>query len=55
MKHLLLKILNLFLKVFKIKLIKVSDQFDNSYRLVLALKENKIDHVLDIGAKRSVC
>ena len=29
MKHLLLKILNLFLKVFKIKLIKVSDQFDN--------------------------
>jgi len=50
MKHLLLKIFNLFLKVFKIKLIKVSDQFDNSYRLVLALKENKIEHVLDIGA-----
>ncbi len=50
MKHLILKILNLFLKVFKIKLIKVSDQFDNSYRLVLALKENKIEHVLDIGA-----
>ena len=50
MKRFFIKIINSFLKIFKIKLIKISNQFDNSYRLVLALKENKIDHIFDIGA-----
>ena len=50
MKHFILKIINFLLKIFKIKLIKISNQFNNSYRLVLALKKNKIDHILDIGA-----
>ena len=44
------KIINSILKIFKIKLIKISNQFDNSYRLVLAFKENKIDHIFDVGA-----
>ena len=49
MKHFILNN-NFLLKIFKIKLIKISNQFNNSYRLVLALKKNKIDHILDIGA-----
>ena len=46
----LLKIINSILKIFKIKLIKISNQFDNSYRLVLGLKKHQIDHIFDIGA-----
>ena len=43
-------IINRFLKIFNLKLVKIVDQFDNSYRLNLAFKENKIDYVLDVGA-----
>ena len=48
--NLIKKFINIFLKIFNLKLIKIVDQFDNSFRLALALKENKIDYVLDIGA-----
>ena len=44
------KFINYFLKIFNLKLIKVVDQFSNSYRLVLALKEKNIDCVFDVGA-----
>jgi FkbM family methyltransferase len=44
------KIINSFLKIFNLKLIKIVDQFSNSYRLSLAFKEKKIDYVFDIGA-----
>ena len=44
------KFINYFLKIFNLKLIKVVDQFSNSYRLVLALKEKNIDYVFDVGA-----
>lgn len=44
------KFLNLFLKIFDLKLIKIVDQFSNSYRLVLSLKENKINYIFDVGA-----
>ena len=44
------KILNKFLKFFGIKLIKIVDQFNNSYRLSLAFKEKKIDYIIDVGA-----
>ena len=37
MKKLILKIINLILKIFNIKLIKIVDQFDGTYRLTLAL------------------
>lgn len=50
MKKLILKIINLILKIFNIKLIKIVDQFDGTYRLTLALKENNIDYLFDIGA-----
>ena len=44
------KFINYFLRIFNLKLIKVVDQFSNSYRLVLALKEKNIDCVFDVGA-----
>jgi len=50
MKKLILKIINLILKIFNIKLIKIVDQFDGTYRLTLALNENNIDYLFDIGA-----
>lgn len=50
MKNFFLKIINSILKLFKIKLIKINDQFDNSFRLVLAFMENKINHIIDVGA-----
>ena len=43
-------LINIILKVFNLKLIKIVDQFSNSYRLVLSLKEKKIDCNLDVGA-----
>lgn len=43
-------LINLFLKKLNFKLIRVVDQFSNSYRLVLSFKEKKIDYVLDVGA-----
>lgn len=46
------KIFNKFLSFFNIKLIKVVDQFNNSYRLTLALKEKNIDCILDVGANK---
>ena len=45
-------LVNYFLKIFNLKLIKIVDQFNNSYRLVLALKEKKIDYVFDVGANQ---
>ena len=50
MKKNILKLINLILKIFNVKLIKIVDQFSNSYRLNLALKENNIEYVFDIGA-----
>lgn len=43
-------LINYFLKIFNFKLIKIVDQFNNSYRLVLAFKEKKIDYIFDVGA-----
>ena len=43
-------LINIILKVFNLKLIKIVDQFSNSYRLVLSLKEKKIDCIFDVGA-----
>jgi FkbM family methyltransferase len=48
--QLIKKIINIFLKIFNLKLIKIIDQFNNSYRLTLAFKEKKIDCIFDIGA-----
>ena len=45
-------LVNYFLKIFNLKLIKIVDQFNNSYRLVLALREKKIDYVFDVGANQ---
>ena len=42
--------INIILKLFNFKLIKIVDQFSNSYRLVLSLKEKKIDFIFDVGA-----
>lgn len=39
-----------FLKIFDLKLIKIVDQFNNSYRLTLAFKEQKINYIFDVGA-----
>ena len=44
------KIVNYFLKIFNYKLIKIVNQFDNSYRLVLAFNEKNINYIFDIGA-----
>ena len=43
-------LINLFLKKLNFKLIRVVDQFSNSYRLVLSFKEKEIDYILDVGA-----
>ena len=43
-------IINFFFKIFNYKLIKIVDQFSNSYRLVLSFKEKKIDYIFDVGA-----
>tara|TARA_B100000795_G_C22777996_1_gene430928 strand:+ start:998 stop:1729 length:732 start_codon:yes stop_codon:yes gene_type:complete len=50
MKKIILHFANSILKVFNIKLIKIVDQFNNSYRLTLGLKDNNIDYLFDIGA-----
>ena len=39
MKKTILNFANSILKVFKIKLIKIVDQFNNSYKLTLGLKK----------------
>lgn len=44
------KFINYLLKIFNFKLIKINDQFSNSYRLVMAFKEKNIDFVFDVGA-----
>jgi FkbM family methyltransferase len=44
------KILNKFLKFFSLKLIKIVDQFNNTYRLTLAFKEKNINYIIDVGA-----
>ena len=44
------KLINIILKIFNLKLIKIVDQFDNSYRLILGLNEKKINYILDVGA-----
>ena len=43
-------LINFLLKFFNFKLIKIVDQFSNSYRLCLAFKEKKINFIFDIGA-----
>ncbi len=43
-------LINLILKIFNFKLIKIVNQFSNSYRLVLSLKEKKINYIFDVGA-----
>ena len=50
MKKTILNFANSILKVFNIKLIKIVDQFNNSYRLTLGLKKNNIDYLFDVGA-----
>ncbi len=50
MTQLIKNIINRFFKILNLKLIKIVDQFDNSYRLNLAFRENKIDYVVDVGA-----
>ena len=50
MKKIILNFANSILKVFNIKLIKIVDQFNNSYRLTLGLKKNNIDYLFDVGA-----
>ena len=42
--------INLILKIFNLKLFKIVDEFNNSFRLVLAFKEKKINYIFDIGA-----
>ena len=44
------KFINYFFKIFNLKLIKIVDQFNNSYRLVLAFNEKKINFIFDVGA-----
>ncbi len=44
------KLINFILKLFNLKLIKIANQFSNSYRLVLSFNEKKIDYILDVGA-----
>ena len=44
------KLINLILKLFNLKIIKIVNQFSNSYRLVLSFNEKKIDYILDVGA-----
>ena len=44
------KILNKCLSIFNLKLVKIVDQFNNSYRLTLSLREKNINYILDIGA-----
>jgi len=44
------KLINLILKLFNLKIIKIANQFSNSYRLVLSFNEKKIDYILDVGA-----
>ena len=34
-------LINIILRLFNLKLIKIVDQFSNSYRLVLSLKKKK--------------
>ena len=36
--------------IFNLKLVKIVDQFNNSYRLTLSLREKNINYILDIGA-----
>lgn len=48
--RLIKKIIDKLFKIFNLKLIKIVDQFNNSYRLTLAFKEKKIDCIFDIGA-----
>ena len=43
-------IINFILKIFNLKLIKIVDQFNNSYRLIQSFKQKKINFVLDVGA-----
>lgn len=43
-------IINFILKIFNLKLIKMVDQFNNSYRLTQSFKKKKINFVFDIGA-----
>ena len=43
-------LINSFLKIFNLKLFKIVDEFNNSFRLVLAFKEKKIDYIFDVGA-----
>jgi FkbM family methyltransferase len=42
--------INYILKIFNLKLFKIVDEFNNSFRLVLAFKEKKIDYIFDVGA-----
>jgi len=42
--------INLILKIFNLKLFKIVDEFNNSFRLVLAFKEKKINYIFDVGA-----
>ena len=44
------KILNKCLSIFNLKLVKIVDQFNNSYRLTLSLREKNINYILDVGA-----
>ncbi len=44
------KFINYFFKIFDLKLIRNVNQFDNSYRLVLAFNEKQIDFIFDVGA-----
>ena len=50
MKKIILDFINNFLKLFNIKLVKIVDQFNNSYRGVLGLKKKNIDYLFDVGA-----
>ena len=44
------KIFNKCLSIFNLKLVKIVDQFNNSYRLTLSLREKNINYILDVGA-----
>lgn len=44
------KIFNKLLSIFNLKLVKIIDQFNNSYRLTLSLREKNINYILDVGA-----
>ncbi len=48
--YLIKNFINSFFKIFNYKLIKIVDQFSNSFRLVLSFKEKNIDYVFDVGA-----